>query len=272
MKTLIALFALSMLVLGSSCIDEVIKFVKVTDTVYIEGKPITNFVQTTHVDTVYRELVRVDTVEVQVVVHDTTVIVNNVVTVRTDTVVQIKTDSIFIERIVEKIVNHFDTVIVERIITNVDTVYIDKIVHVTDTVYVTEYEQRVIYQSVEFMFPGRSTFYVADEFMPYYLDYDKAAKDRNVFLNGGNVIITRVNPANLPGENWVSNFYYVQGDQAVIEISEQLPIEQCRAAIYREMTRWQLKKKYSNDVTKILSPLFRTSPEPTVNEINELFK
>lgn len=266
------LFAATLMLLGTSCIDEVIKFVKVTDTIYVEGKPITNFVQTKVVDTVYRDLLRVDTVEVKVVVHDTVVVVNNVETVRTDTVVQIKTDSIFIERIVEKIVNHYDTVVTERIITNVDTVYIDKVVTVHDTIYVTEYEQRVIYQSVQFLFPGQSTWYVPDEFMTYYLDYDKAARDRNKLLPGGDLVVTRVNPDNLPGENWVSNFYIMAGDQAIIEISEQLPIEQARAALYRELTRWQLKKKYSNDVTRIMSPLFPVTKVITTNDLNILFQ
>lgn len=256
MKKLIPLIPFVLLFALSNCTETIYEEIFKTDTVYLQRPPIVQFSETVRVDTVEKTLVRVDTVEVTVVVHET------------DTVVQIKTDSIFIEKIVEKIIHHYDTVVK----TLVNTVYVDKIITIHDTVKTTVYEQRVIYQSIEFVFPGRSTFYVADEFKGYYDDYNKAASDRNVFLNGGNVVITRVNPDNLPAEGWVSNFYYVASDQAVIEISEQLPIEQCRAAIYREMTRWQLKKKYSNDISKILSPLFRTSPEPTVSEINILFQ
>lgn len=273
MKKIIPLFfTLSMLFLGSSCIDEVIKFVKTTDTIYVEGKPITNFVQTTHVDTVYRDLVRVDTVEVTVVVHDTVVLVNNVETVRVDTVVQIKTDSIFIEKIVEKIVNHYDTIIVERIITNVDTTYIDRVVTIHDTIYVTEYEQRVIYEALFYVFPGQSSFYIPDELKPYYDSFLQDAAARGVSLPGGDIVAQWVPLSDIPGEQWVSSSYQVSGFQWVINIWEGLPVEESKAAMYRELARIQLAKKYSNDVNKVMSPLFRTSPDPTVSEINTLFQ
>ena len=254
-----------------SCIDEVIKFVKVYDTLYVEGKPVTNFVQTTHVDTVYRDLVRVDTVEITVIQKDTVVIVNNVETVRVDTVVQIQTDSVFIERIVEKIVNHYDTIVTERIITNVDTIYIDKIVHVTDTVYETEYEQTVVYLATTYLFPGQSVFSVPDALMPYYTSFIQDAQAHGKAPTGGDLIVQYVKSEDLPGEGWISSYTEMSGWQSVIFIDEGLLPEHSKAAMYRELSRMQLKKQYSKDVNKIMSNFFRTSPEPTSQEINQLF-
>lgn len=269
MKTLIVIFALSMLALGCTETIEVEK--RIRDTVFIKSPPVMSFVQTVHVDTVYKELVRVDTVSVTVVVHDTTVIVNNVVTVRIDTVVQIKTDSIFIERVVEKIVNHFDTVIVERIITSVDTVYIDKIVHVTDTVYVTEYEQLVIY-TTEFVFPGRSVFFVPDDLLPIYQSFFEEATKRGLTLNGGSLIIQYAPSDQIPGEGWVSNYAKISGDQNVIYIDENLIVENSKSPIFREMGRWQLGKKYTTAPDKIMNPLLDPSHVVTKLQIDELFK
>jgi len=273
MKTSYAfLFAATFLILGSSCIDEVIKFVKVTDTLYLEGKPVTNFVQTTHYDTVWRELVRTDTVEVTVVVKDTVVLINNVETVRTDTVVQIKTDSIFIETIVEKIVNHWDTVIVERIITNVDTTYIDRIVTVHDTTYVTEYEQIVIYEATEYVFPGRAVYYVPEPLRGIVDDYNKEAQAHGAALIGGNVLITYVDPGELPGESWVSTTFQMAGDQQIIQLSSELIAGHSRSPIFREMTRWQLRKQYTNTPGKIMNPLLPPANPVTTQMINELFQ
>src|SRR5687767_14951289 len=98
-KIFLPLIILALFFLGS-CTETVEIEKLIFDTVYVD-KPVRSLVTTVHVDTVYKELLRVDTVEVQVIVHDSVFIVNNVETVRVDTVVQIKTDSVFIERIVE---------------------------------------------------------------------------------------------------------------------------------------------------------------------------
>ena len=269
MKKFLPFFILAIFALGACETVEIEKLV--FDTVYVD-KPIRSLVQTIHTDTVYKELLRVDTVEVTVVVHDT--IIQNVVV--HDTVFQVKTDSVFIETIVEKIVNHYDTIVqtvYDTIINNViKTVYVDKIVEVHDTIYVTEYEQRVIYQSVQFLFPGQSTWYIPGPLLQLYNDYIKEGQDRNKPLPGGDLVVTYVPADQLPGESWVSNFFIMSGDQAVIEISEELTFEQSRAAMYRELTRWQLKKKYSNDVNKIMSPLYDPKKTITKPELDELFR
>ncbi len=255
MKTLLPFFILAIFLLGS-CTETIYEEVIKLDTVYV-SKPqslLPTFI------TVRDTIKIVDTVRVETIIT------------KTDTLIQIVTKDSLIIKEVEKIVYHTDTVeIVNTVVNNVHTT--DTVLVVQhDTVTLTEYVQRVVYLNTEYIFPGNSVTFIPDALMPYYLQFIQEAQSRGINLIGGDLIITYVDPADLPGENWISNTFEMAGNQQIIQLSSELIAEQSRAAIYREMARWQLKKKYSNDATKIMSNLFRASPEPTSQEINTLFQ
>ena len=267
MKTFLPLIILALFFLGS-CMETIEIEKLIYDTVYVD-KPVRSLVvtQTTVIDTVYRELLRVDTVEVQVVVHDT--VVNNII--QHDTVFQIKTDSIFIERVVERIVNHYDTVVVELVVNHTDTIYVDKIVTIHDTITEIQYEQTVVYLATTYLFPGQSVFFIPEPLMPHYRSFIQDAQSRGKSPTGGDLIVQYVKSEELFGEGWVSSSVQMSGWQNVIYLDEGLLPEQSKAAMYRELSRLELRKQYSKDVNKIMSNFFRTSPEPTSQEINQLF-
>lgn len=250
MKTTL-LFTLLMLGLGS-CTETIYEEIFKTDTVWID-KPRQSIAPTivTVIDTV--EIHTIDTVSIEVVVHDV------------DTLIQYVTKDSIIVQTVEKIIEHRDTVVVH----DVDTVVIT--LHDTTYIEVVRIEQRIIYTE-RYSFPGQSVFYFPDNLLHYYQEFVADAQARNVQINGGDIVCQYVPASDLAGEGWVSDSWYLAGDQWVISLSDQLLEEHSKAAIYRELGRIQLKKKYSNDVTRIMSPLFRTSPDPTASEINTLFQ
>ena len=249
MKTFLPLIILALFFLGS-CTETIYEEVFKTDTLWLE-KPRPTLAPTfiTVYDTI--ETVRTDTIRIETVIT------------KTDTLIQYVVNDSLIIQTVEKIVNHTDSIIIH----DVDTVWLT----VHDTTVITEYVQRVIYESYFYLFPGQSANHVPDELKPYYDSFIADANARNIPLTGGEVIIQWVKQSDLPGENWRSSSWEMAGFQWVIYIDETLPIEESKSCMYREMARWQLKKKYSQDVNKIMSNFFRTSPEPTTNEINQLF-
>lgn len=252
MKIIVVLFALSMLVLGS-CEEVIIERI-ITDTVFVD-RPRTlapQIIQTTVVDTVYRELVRVDTVEVTIVIRDT--IVNEVI--KHDTVYQVKTDSVFIERVIEKTINHYDTVFIQQVINHFDTIYIDKIVTIHDTVQVIEYEHEVVYADTFFiidMFKPMN--FIPEELFPFVQSFVTEATNRGVFLSGGPLIVQYVNEEDLPGEGWNSTSYRIS-QQNVIMVNANIATELLMTPVFREMARCEMSKKYTNNPDEIMNVLF----------------
>lgn len=211
----------------------------VYDTVYVD-RPIRSLVTTSKTDTV---VIR-DTVTVTVVQHDT--LINNVY--HTDTLIQVVTKDSLIIKEVTKTVTEYDTI---TIVNNVvDTVIL------RDTVEIVKIQQRVVYLAVEYVFPGRSIFYIPDDLLPIYNQFVADATSRGKNLPGGNVIVQYVTDDELIGDGWSSYGAEMSGFQYVIYLSETLTQDLAYSAMYRELTRWQLKKKYSNDINRIICPLF----------------
>ena len=270
MKTLIMLFAISMLVLGS-CTETIYEEIIKLDTVFLTS-PSQAFAPTVIIqkDTV----VLTDTVEVKVIVRDT--IINTINTV--DTLIQVVTrDSIIIKE-VEKIVNHYDTIVLvqtDTVINNIhhyDTIEVVKTIH--DTVTVTVYDRTVIYKDTFYLSDSSHPYsWVPNEIVPFVTEFVNMAYDRGKTINGQPLVIQYVHADDLPGESWTS-FSYHFGNQYVIELSEQLPTEQQRAGVFREMARLELvpRKKYSSDVNKVMCPLWSPSRVITTQDLNELYK
>lgn len=267
MKLLIPFTLLALFFLGAC--EEIIIEKFVTDTIYVD-RPRTIapvIVQTTVVDTVFRDLIRVDTVEVRVVVIDT--VVNNVV--QLDTVIQIQTDSVFIETIVEKIVNHYDTILTTRTITLYDTIYLDKIVTVHDTITTIVYDRTVSYLDTFWIVdPFNMVTFIPNEVLPYVVEFSQSCWDRGLQVNSMPLLVQYSN--NLPGENWSSFSYIVGFQQMIIEISDKLPAEQQRAGILREMNRLQRNKKYTTIPDRIMNPLFDPAKVITKAHLDELYR
>lgn len=267
MKTLILLFAISMLILGS-CTETIYEEIIKTDTVFI-SKP--QSLATTFI-TVRDTVVIRDTVEVKVIVRDT--IVNDIHT--TDTVYQVITKDSVIIREVEKIVYHTDTVKVivhDTVINDVhhyDTIVRNVIVH--DTVEVYVYDRTVIYLdtfvTVSYMRPVWS---VPEDIIPHVEEFYSLCHQYGLNPPGGIMIIQYV--TDLPGENWSSNSFQISDNsQMIIELDQKYPAALQRAGVFREMAKLQLNKKYTQIPDRIMNPVF--SPQTTIikKHLDELFQ
>ena len=268
MKSLVSLILFTIIAFGvwlctSSCTEY--EILNTIDTVYIEKPAARSVAQATitQIDTV----IIIDTVEVKVIVHDT--IIHNIHT--TDTLIQVVTKDSIIIKEVEKIVNYYDTIY--QVVNNYDTI----VEYVTDTVFVdvTQIEQRVIYHDTLYVITEiRPVYSVPDEIQPYVEDFYTLAAQYGKQFAGGVLIVSYVHADDLPGEGWVSESFWIGGQpygQMYIGISEEIPAEQQRASILREMARLQLKRKYVTDVNKIMSPLFDPYQTITQSDLNVLF-
>ena len=199
-------------------------------------------------DTVYVDKVRT-LAESVIVLHDTTVIRDtvkvNIVIQETDTVFQVVTrDSVIIKR---------DTVF----ITTHDTVTIyDRTVMYLDTLYVT-YD----------MWPTTS---MPEEIAPLYADFNEIAFNHGKPPLSGHIIIQYVQQSELPGENWNSNSFKFANNH-IIYLNVNLPTEQQRAGMYRELNHLNYGKQYSNDANKVMSPIFDPARTITTQQINQMF-
>jgi hypothetical protein len=261
MKSCIIIIWLVVIWLGimlSSCTETIIDEIIKLDTVYINTpRSVSASVIVTHDTVVIR-----DTVEVRVIVHDT--IINTIHT--TDTLIQVVTRDSIIIREVEKLVTVYDTIIQNF----VDTVY------VTDTVEirVVQIEQRVLYlDTLYVLVESRQVFYVPDELMPYVSDFYTLAGQYGQEALGGMLLITYAKEEDLPGELWTSTSFRHGWDysQMIIQISEEVPSEQARSCIYRELARLQLKRKYTTTPDRIMNPLFNIDAVITTNHLDQLF-
>jgi len=232
----------------SSCTETIYEEIFTTDTVWLT-KPSQGLAPTfiTVTDTVHT----VDTVKVEVIVKDT------------DTVFQyITKDSIVIKEI-EKVVNHYDTIVV----TKTDTITIVK----HDTVILTVYDRTVVYADTFWIVdPFNMVTFFPNEVAPYIQEFHQSCQDRGIFINGRPLLVQYSD--NLPGENWSSFSYIVGFQQMIIEISDKLPAEQQRAGILRELNRLQRNKKYTTIDDRIMNPLFPPDRTITAAHLNELYK
>ena len=246
-KIFLPLIILALFFLGCTETIEIEKLVR--DTVWLQRPSLAPTFITIR-DTVTET--KTDTVEIQTVIT------------KTDTLLLVVTRDSIVYQIQEKEVATYDTIIIVERDTIFQTLY--------DTVTVVEYQQRVVYLDYQYLFPGQSVTFIPDGLMPYYQQFIQEAQSRGINLEGGDVIFSYVDPKDLPGEGWHSNYVQISGWQNVIQISSALIAEKSKACVFREMSRWQLKKQYSLDVNKIMSNFFRTSPEPTTAEINILMQ
>lgn len=264
MKVLLPFTLLALFLLGACETVEIEKLIY--DTVYVD-RPIKSLVQIR--DTVYRDLLRVDTViivdtvTVNVIVHDT--VIRNVHT--TDTLIQVVTkDSLIIKEVV-KTVTEYDTVFIVN--NTVDTV------RIVDTVQVVVVRNQVLYHdSIYYPQMIRPVNSIPGELQEFVNDFYSQAGGRGWSVLGGPMIVSYVHADNLPGESWNSHSYWIGGanyGQMVIEVNEELPTEQQRASILRELARLQLKKRYLTDESKIMCPWFNPATQITTNHLNELF-
>jgi len=246
---LLMLMIFAILVMMSGCEEYVIQ--NTIDTVYVD-RPIQSFASLLSVKT--DTIVIRDTVKVEVVIHEM------------DTVFQVITrDSVIIKE-VEKIVNHYDTIVIHDldtvVITLTDTVFVEKIVYdrtvlYLDTLYVT-YD----------MWPTTS---MPEEIAPLYADFNEIAFNHGKPPLSGHIIIQYVQQSELPGESWNSNSFKFANNH-IIYLNVNLPTEQQRAGMYRELNHLNYGKQYSNDVNKVMSPIFDPARTITTQQLNQMFK
>lgn len=269
MKALITLFAILMLALGS-CTETILEEIIKVDTVFV-SKPQT--VAPTFI-TVRDTIVVRDTISTTVVIRDT--IVNNVVV--HDTIFQVVVKDSIIVKQVEKVVNHYDTIIqlvYDTIINNIhttDTVFKTIVQH--DTVTLMTEVNRVIYLDTLYIpIFNRVINSIPTEIMPYIQEFYQLAGQHGHLVQGGPMLVVYVHESDLPGEGWNSNSYWIGGNYGnmYLELNEELSTEQQRASVFRELSRLQLKRKYTNVPDRIMNPLFPPDTEITNNHLNVLF-
>jgi hypothetical protein len=177
---------------------------------------------------------------------------------------------------VEKVVNHTDTVVV----TVHDTIYQDvhhydtivKNVIQHDTVTLTVYDRTVMYLDTLYvtydMWPTTS---MPEEIAPLYADFNEIAFNHGKGPLDGHIIIQYVQQSELPGENWNSNSFKFANNH-IIYLNVNLPTEQQRAGMYRELNHLNYGKQYSNDVNKVMSPIFDPARTITTQQLNQMFQ
>jgi hypothetical protein len=251
MKSLVSLILFAIVAMAvalcTSCTETIYDEVIKLDTIYL-SRPLTSII--TERDTIHA----VDTVKVEVVIHET------------DTLIQIVTKDSIIIKEVEKLVTVYKTIIERDTITVTDTVFID----------VVQIEQRVIYHDTLYVTSMiREVTSIPDELRPHVQYFYEQATARGKVTIGGNMIIQYVKQSDLPGEGWTSNSFNLNSSaysgQMVIQISEEVPSEQARSCILRELARMQLNRQYVTDVDKIMCPLFDPYRTITQSDLDVLF-
>lgn len=238
---------------------------------YVDRPVPATFVQTSKTE----ECVSQDTTKVEILMPDVTA--NG--TQSKDTTLAVTTACHMKITIKGKVVMEPILITKDSIVFRDTTIYITKNVPTPvpgPTVYkdTTIYETRIVYETVEYkyLFPGQSVTYIPQPFEIHFQSFRDAANERTKPLPGGDIVLSQVDPNELAGENWTSDSFEMAGFQWVIRISSDLTVEQSKSAIFRELGRMQLKKKYSNDVNKIMSPLFSVTRQITTNDLNILFQ
>lgn len=199
------------------------------DTVYIPGDSVPVFI----------DRIRIDSIAYPVFVNDTIFVPTIVRTVQVDTVYLpgetiTDIDTVFIERIVETTV--YDTII--------NTVY------VRDTIHVVQHH----YADTMYIPLGWSTTSIGEYEGAVSEFYTKAA-EYGWEPWGGDILIQPWTHDEAPPASRSSySFFYF--DQFILKIKDTLTPDEAFTPIFRELARWQLGKKYTNEPDDIMNPDF----------------
>lgn len=261
MKTLLPVTLLVLFLLGACETVEIEKLVR--DTVFVDKPRTVAPTLVTIRDTVTETII--DTVKVEVLIRDT-VILN---THTTDTVIHVVTKDSIIYKEVEKLVYVYDTL--TQIVNHYDTIT----EYVTDTLEIQTvvYDRTVIYKDSVYLIGGmiRPTTSIPLELIPLLLEYGETSERYGKATPGAEMIIQYMPQSELPGENWHS-FSFDFSNQWVIYLDVNVPLEQQKASMFRELMHLHHSKQYSNDPSKMMSPLFNPETTITNQHLTELFK
>lgn len=135
----------------------------------------------------------------------------------------------------------YDTVYLQRI----DTVWRTQVVVERDTVVIREYS----YGDTLVIWGGRDTYSVPAEVMPILSEFYQEAGLHGYEANGGEVIIEIV-----PMDDVLQAQSFEFNTQVVIRINDNLTNSERFVPLFRELSRLQLGKEYSQDPESLLYP------------------
>jgi hypothetical protein len=180
-------------------------------------------------------------------IHDTVTIVKR------DTVTITETDTIYLEKTLWKI----DTLEINTVVTEVDTFYVATIdsvfIYETDTVFIVEHKYH--YEDTLYIFPGRSVYYVPEEYRDIVNQFFADAVAYGWEPVGGNLLISPWTYDEAPPASR-SSYSYHTWSQFIIKLKDTIDPEFCFTPIYRELAREQLGKPYSTNPNHIMNPDF----------------
>jgi hypothetical protein len=180
-------------------------------------------------------------------VHDTVTIIKK------DTVTITETDTLYIEKTFWKT----DTVEIQSVTTEVDTFFVATIdsvfIYETDTIYIVEHHYH--YYDTMYIFPGRSVYFVPEEYQDIVNQFFEDAIDYGWSPVGGNLLIAPWTQDEAPPVSR-SSFSYHIWSQDIIKLKETIDPEFCFTPLYRELARLQLGKPYSTNPNDIMNPDF----------------
>ena len=180
-------------------------------------------------------------------IHDTVTIIQK------DTVTITETDTVYIEKTFWKM----DTVEIHTVTTEVDTFYVATIdsvfIYETDTIYIVEHHYH--YYDTMYIFPGRSVYFVPEEYQDIVNQFFADAQAYGWNPTGGNLLISPWTADEAPPASR-SSFSYQTWSQFIIKLKDTIDPEFCFTPLYRELARQQLGKPYSTHPDHIMNPDF----------------
>lgn len=164
-------------------------------------------------------------------------------------------DTVFIDRVFWKV----DTVEIRTTITEVDTFFVATIdsVFIYETVYVhdTVYQHIHHYHDTAYIFPGRTVYYVPEEYREIVNQFFVDAVAYGYSPVGGNLLIEPWRQDEFPPASR-SSFSYQVWSQFILKLKDTIEPKYCFTPIYRELMHWQFEKPYSTDPNSIMNPDF----------------
>jgi hypothetical protein len=203
-------------------------------------------------ETIYVEVPgKTDTLKVERFVDRTfagtdTVTITQVIDVPTPTRVQ---DTIIVNVNDTIYVDRIDTVMVYRIVymDRIDSVFVDRIIYITDTIAITQ----VVHVDTLYVYPARGVYSVPRELQSIIDAFYQDAFDRGLNAYGGHISIT-VEPIDAV----LQAYSYRTYGQLNIVVNSNQTTDEMFLPIYRELARWQLKKQYSQDISHPMFPFY----------------
>jgi hypothetical protein len=129
----------------------------------------------------------------------------------------------------------------------VDTLWRVETVTIYDTLVKVVYQ----YGDTLIVYGGRDTYSVPEEVRPILAEFYQDAALRGHNPNGGEVIIEVV-----PMDAVLQAQSFEFNTQVVIRINDNLTEDERFLPLYRELSRWQLGKEYSQDPESVLFPFY----------------